>query len=194
MKVYNFQNPQSRPPSPRQKYGFFNKLDKLNPGLKVAKKYSKPKKNNTRDLQEPRNTFYFQILGIALLSFAIVVFFQTVLSASQLSASAQISSDYQSKEVRLLTNFQTKYNPSNSAKSTLADIPQSEPQPEPATPTVTPTSEQKYTVIAGDNLYNLASRFKLEYSVLAEANNLQSPYTLQVGQELVIPSSILTDK
>ena len=48
------------------------------------------------------------------------------------------------------------------------------------------SSEIVYTVVAGDNLYQIARRFGTTVAALMERNNLGSSF-LQVGQKLIIP-------
>jgi len=50
---------------------------------------------------------------------------------------------------------------------------------------------QVYVVQAGDTLYAIARRFGLEAEALVEANHLADPNTLQVGQQLQVPSTQL---
>lgn len=45
-----------------------------------------------------------------------------------------------------------------------------------------------YVVQAGDSLYSIAWNYGLDYGDLARANNLRSPYTLQVGDRLRLSS------
>ena len=54
------------------------------------------------------------------------------------------------------------------------------------TPQPTPTG-QTYIVQYGDTLYSIALAFGLSVEALAEANGLTYPYTIYVGQRLVIP-------
>ena len=44
------------------------------------------------------------------------------------------------------------------------------------------------TVVAGDTLYSLAQRYNTTVDALAGANNLSVPYSLYVGQKLVVPT------
>ena len=46
-----------------------------------------------------------------------------------------------------------------------------------------------YTVKSGDTLWTIAQRFGTSYDEIARLNNLSSPYLLQIGQTLKIPSS-----
>lgn len=47
-----------------------------------------------------------------------------------------------------------------------------------------PKTSGYHTVKSGETLYSIAWRYNRDYSELARANNLRSPYTLQVGQRL----------
>lgn len=59
----------------------------------------------------------------------------------------------------------------------------------PPSPTRTPTPEAIiYIVEEGDTLYDIALRFNVSLEELIEANRLENPNQLQVGQELVIPA------
>jgi len=44
-----------------------------------------------------------------------------------------------------------------------------------------------YIVGYGDNLYSIAQAYGTSVEALAEANGLTYPYTIYVGQRLVIP-------
>jgi len=46
-----------------------------------------------------------------------------------------------------------------------------------------------HMVEAGNTLYSIAKSYGLEVSAVAEANNIEAPYALSIGQELVIPST-----
>ena len=60
--------------------------------------------------------------------------------------------------------------------------------PGKATADVAPVST--YTVVKGDNLWNLAKKNNLTVSELAKANNLSTGTTLQPGKKLIIPGKI----
>lgn len=48
-------------------------------------------------------------------------------------------------------------------------------------------STDKYTVKTGDTLYSIADALNIEWKDLADTNNIQPPYDLEVGQELKLP-------
>lgn len=47
----------------------------------------------------------------------------------------------------------------------------------------------KYVVKDGDTLWDISSTFKIDVTSIIASNNLQSPDSLKIGQELIIPSS-----
>ena len=60
----------------------------------------------------------------------------------------------------------------------------------PGGPTLTPggTGGTTYTVQAGEWVYSIARKFGVDPQAIIDANNLQPPYTLSVGQKLTIPA------
>lgn len=61
-----------------------------------------------------------------------------------------------------------------------------------STPTPTPaptTSAKTYTVVSGDTLSGIASRYGTTYQILAQINGIANPNLIQVGQVLTIPST-----
>ncbi len=53
-------------------------------------------------------------------------------------------------------------------------------------------SGQTYKVESGDTLFTIGQKFDVDWHEIATANNLKEPYSLKVGQELVIPASSTT--
>jgi hypothetical protein len=51
------------------------------------------------------------------------------------------------------------------------------------------TCSKKYTVVSGDTLSSIAAKYNTTVQVLAELNDLASPYVLSVGQVLCLPSN-----
>jgi LysM repeat protein len=56
------------------------------------------------------------------------------------------------------------------------------------TPTSEAGQETTYTVQAGDSVYSVARAFGVQPDDIISRNNLQYPYYLDVGQELIIPA------
>ena len=75
---------------------------------------------------------------------------------------------------------------------TLAPTPTPTTTPKPTTtatpkPTATPTATAfYYTVVSGDTLNSIATRFKKTVAAIKTANNLTSD-TIRIGQKLLIP-------
>lgn len=69
------------------------------------------------------------------------------------------------------------------AGGTVTPTPQPSPQPVPQ-----PT-ETTYTVVAGDTLSGIASRYGTTYQELARINNIANPNLIYVGQVIKIPTS-----
>ncbi len=62
------------------------------------------------------------------------------------------------------------------------------PQPPAVTATPVPVTENTtYVVRPGDTLFNIALRFKVTVSKLAQANGINDPNRVYVGQRLIIP-------
>jgi LysM repeat protein len=65
-----------------------------------------------------------------------------------------------------------------------AEILKLKPVPPPVTP---PTLT--YTVISGDTLAKIGIKFGVPWLIIASANNISSPYSLKIGQVLIIPTA-----
>lgn len=61
-----------------------------------------------------------------------------------------------------------------------------------ATPTPTATPET-YTVVAGDTLYKIATRFGVGLAELVKLNGIADPSLIEVGQSLILPSAVAAD-
>ncbi len=57
----------------------------------------------------------------------------------------------------------------------------------PPPPTPTASGEQTYTVQRGDNMYRIALRYRVSVEALAQANSIDDPSDIYVGQVLKIP-------
>lgn len=66
---------------------------------------------------------------------------------------------------------------------TLTPVP-TQPPPVPSPPPL----ERFHTVAAGDTLISIAEAYEVPWEDLAELNGIDDPRSLQIGQELQIPS------
>jgi LysM repeat protein len=60
------------------------------------------------------------------------------------------------------------------------------PPPPPVTP---PVNTQTYVVKAGDTMFAISQRFGVTLTALIQANRVQPPYVIYVGQVLIIPGT-----
>jgi hypothetical protein len=89
--------------------------------------------------------------------------------------------------------FQT---PGTPAVSTPVASPMAEPSPTPSptprppeAPTVTPQRQVTHIVQPGETLSSIARQYGVTSQAIMEANGLDDPNLLEVGQELIIPQS-----
>jgi LysM repeat protein len=79
--------------------------------------------------------------------------------------------------------------PTATSTPTKSPTPSAAPTKSP-TPTPTPTATSKpstYTVVSGDTLTKIATRFGVTQAALMAANKITNPNSIQLGQKLVIP-------
>ncbi len=73
-----------------------------------------------------------------------------------------------------------------SLSGSVSPAPAPTPTPPPAQPA--PSAEtQTYTVQSGDTLSAIAKRYGTTVDAICQANDIENPNQIQVGQELVIP-------
>jgi LysM repeat protein len=160
----------------------------------IEKKGIKPSsRNNVID-----EGLYFQIFGMCILTVAIVLTFQSFVNSDSLSINAEQA---QSNQVRLLTNFQyqpdsqdgqarlqdfsiTPIAPASTQASEIA-VP-NESSADVTTPPVKAYEPTMHTVVDGDNVYTVAAEYKIKPQELIQRNSLIEPYTIKVGDSLVI--------
>lgn len=83
-----------------------------------------------------------------------------------------------------------KVSPPPAAASAAAQpqsTPQAAPQLQQASASRVVPGDGRYVVAQGDSLYGIARRFGLPIRAVIDANHLQPPYALSIGQELRIP-------
>jgi len=135
---------------------------------------------------------YFQIFGMCIITVAVVLAFQGFVRSDSLATSAE----QQEKEVRILTNFQYSYTPSNVqsrlqdfsiAPVTATDTPDSTAPNNEATVVETPIKQDVIHVVEdGENVYTIAADYEVNPQEIISLNNLAAPYTIKVGEELVV--------
>src|SRR5690606_9864109 len=76
--------------------------------------------------------------------------------------------------------------PQATAPQPVAPQPVATMQPAAATTAAVP-ADGRYRVAAGDSLYGIARRFGLPVRAVIDANNLQPPYALTIGQAMTVP-------
>jgi LysM repeat protein len=129
----------------------------------------------------------FQVVGIGIITLAMVLMFQSLQSLSSISTSAQAKSD---KEVQILVNFNQSVGVGQVSKSQLAEISFVDPaELEKQKVEEEAKKQPKYYVVSqGDSLYSISQKYKVDLTQLAESNNIEKPYNLVVGQKIIIPA------
>jgi len=78
--------------------------------------------------------------------------------------------------------------PQTVSQQPLAPLPQQAAVARPAVAQqVAVPDDGRYRVAKGDSLYGIARRFDLPIRAVIDANDMQPPYALNIGQELIIP-------
>lgn len=77
--------------------------------------------------------------------------------------------------------------PSMAAAETATATPSAPPVPT-QTPTATPAAEVIHVVQPGENLSSIGRQYGVTYQAIMDANGLEDPNLIEVGQELVIPA------
>ncbi|NJK71769.1 MAG: LysM peptidoglycan-binding domain-containing protein [Thermales bacterium] len=125
------------------------------------------------------NKFYFQIIGMTMVTVAVVLIFY---SAFEFTSPGVDASDG-NENIRILTNFQ-KGDYSRSSNAQLVEIQQENKTEEQAKPESVIT---EYIVEFGDSISVISLKTGIEIETLIQFNNLVEPYNLEVGQKILIP-------
>lgn len=122
------------------------------------------------------NSFYFQIIGISMLTLAIILTFFSIFNFTTTQTSASDGNE----NVKILTNFQgDEYTRSSNPKLVEITPPQVEP--------VEPVKEPEYYVVKpGDSLFSISAELGIDINLLIELNDLEDPRNLVVDQKLLI--------
>lgn len=87
---------------------------------------------------------------------------------------------------RLQQQTQTTAKVANDTKPQATVAKTAEPEPKPTT--TAPTRAIDYSVKSGDGLIKLSRQYNVPVDALAQANNISTSASLNVGQKLIIPS------
>jgi LysM repeat protein len=87
----------------------------------------------------------------------------------------------------------TKGDEAKMAKAVPKPLPRDEHPVERAKPventSTKPTAARSYVVAKGDSPASIARKFKVPYDDIMEANRIEDPHKLKIGQKLIIPKS-----
>ncbi|HZD56169.1 MAG TPA: LysM peptidoglycan-binding domain-containing protein [Anaerolineales bacterium] len=140
-----------------------------------------------RDTRNWKRLFYYLSINV-LVSACTVLAVLTIWDRARPPETSNPETVAQSSEsstpgVEALASSDNSGNAENpaSAPTALAEEPTNPP------PAVPPRTGTKYTVQAGDTLGKIATRFDLSVEELIQANELDDPNRLDVGQVLIIP-------
>ncbi|MBD0427281.1 peptidoglycan DD-metalloendopeptidase family protein [Aquisalinus flavus] len=91
-------------------------------------------------------------------------------------------------------SLQTETQEETTQAELMAEQPAAQPAAQPVRSIDAAYAEQAmgmttHMVEPGNTLFSIAKSYGLDVSAVAEANNIEAPYALSIGQELVIPST-----
>jgi LysM repeat protein len=166
MKIYNTHKPThtSARQFPRRKPEFKKQFKSNNLFLSITKIFNK--------IDE--NPFLFQIIGISILTLAILISFQ---SLADFSVTPVNASTY---EVRMLTNFQAVQEQEQFSSSKIEEIQLSKPE----LVALEKIKILTYEVKSGDTLSGISNQIGVSVSDLINFNNIESSSDLKIGQIL----------
>jgi LysM domain len=124
------------------------------------------------------NPFLFQVIGISILTIAILISFQSLADFSVTPVRA-FDANY---EVRMLTNFQANPSEQSIKANKIEEI---QIAPAKVGPSV-PVKPKSYVVKSGDSLYSISQEVKVSVADLVDINGIADSSKLIVGQELAL--------
>jgi LysM repeat protein len=147
--------------------------------------------------------FVAQVFGIAIITVAIIVSFQTLVDVS----SPKVLAGQNDNEVRVLSNFHTKSVDGKNVQSVIEEI--APPQPKvvekkevkvesndknsvetKVTPEKTPEKKevkpQFHVVASGETLSEITKLYGITVDEIVKLNGIEDPAALQVGMKLVV--------
>lgn len=122
------------------------------------------------------NPFLFQVIGLSILTVAILISFQSLADFSVTPVSA---SPY---EVRMLTNFQSNRGQQLLDSDKIEEIQLTKPE----VIVLEKSKVATYEVKSGDTLYAISNQVKVSVEDLVKFNNLDISSQLKIGQILLL--------
>ena len=125
-----------------------------------------------------QNPFQFQIIGISILTVAILISFQSIADFS----TTQVKASNSGYEVRMLTNFNVNKVDGQNNGGKIIEIPtqttktEVEKKPEPKT----------YTVKSGDSVSSISQLTKVSQDDILKLNELTDAGVISIGQSLIL--------
>lgn len=179
MKVYSYRNFEGSTNSKS-----FSKI-KVPPLRGSKKKFNQSGLPFDFSFFDHQQNFAFQLVSICLLTVGLLLGFQLLTENSDVST---LASDDIDGGVRALNNFGRNIKPEDSLQLKEIAAESGEVSEEVVVENNEPETIETitYTVKAGDNLYAIAQEFGVEFTDIAEDNELTRPYNLQIGQQLYI--------
>jgi LysM repeat protein len=142
-------------------------------------------KNSIDSWIESNNSFYFQIVGVFILTIGMVLSLQNFLDGTKLNASAKENSS-----VRILTNFQQ-------STKTSADTNKLKEVTGIVTPVenINPKIQEEqnyveYTIKTNDTISSVAAKFKVTVEDISKLNILEPNASLTVGTKIKVPFGV----
>jgi LysM repeat protein len=189
MKIYNYSSLQSRPQSVSNRKHNSGKTKQKRTYLGI---FNNPLKIDFSSI----NSFYFQIIGISLITMGIIISFQTLWDIGTPDTSASTSTERDS--VRVLTNFQTQNKRSATPKIEIIPLENKNIDDKNSENKSNQTKSieskdksnlntQLYYVKSGDTVSSIATLLGLQEESIISLNKLTSPYNLVEGQKLEVP-------
>jgi LysM repeat protein len=178
MKVYNFNRMASiSRPTSRRRSQFGNKktTNFSGFGISFGKIFDKI----------GENTFAFQVLGLAIITVAVVISYQTISGDLNSSVALQAKNVDSSSDVHMYTNFNSP-NEAKLSPSLVREIKQDSPLAIVTVESMPTATEGRasYVVKAGDTLSDISAQTKVSVKALMVLNGISDPGALRIGQEL----------
>ena len=132
---------------------------------------------------ESNNNFYFQLIGIFILTVGMVLSLQNFLDGTKLNASAKENSD-----VRILTNFQQSIK-TDSDSGKLQEVISTVTPPTVLNEVAKTVEENfvEYTVKDKDTIQTIAIKFKVSVPQITNLNKVPENTNLIVGSKIKVP-------